>query len=338
MSSNSDRSSAEFHCAHLGADGVYSNMVGADWKSWGKLDISKLSVNEETLLALFYRSGAYFTPVGMRHEVMNPYTGMVQYTDKKTIFNDKGESIGEVGYEFNAMSHWETISAALGKVVEFGGIPARLIVFDNGARIMAQFVIPQTYYAAGREHNAFYTVYNGLDGTLRAKLGFTLYTPVCSNTYAAAMRDLGYSVKHTKNMGINLSHVSEQLGLIQDEVKSTVAVLDKFSTVEMDSEEVKKFLAFMMPKKADSDSKAVDNRRAELSAAISKTQLETLESVSLANGNAVLPIATAYDLFAGVTRYITGRQQNRDANSQYEFVTVGNGANMAQSAYDYLNK
>lgn len=339
MSHNDDNTSMEFHCSHLGADGVAANFEG-DWKKWGQIDIDSIRPFQtpELVYDTMVRGGLGFKPLTAIAQVQNPVTNAVTVLDRKAILNEQGEIIGIVGKDFNAMSHYDTLKEVFGRILEDGLVMARFINFDKGARMLAQFALPQKYWAVGREHKAFVTIYNGLDGTMRVKIGLTLWTPVCSNTFAYAMGDLEHKVKHTVNMAINLTNLSKTLGIIKGQAEESMGLFDQLGKVEVDTENVKEFVSFLMPKNPDVTSKHTENRRAELNSAIAKTQLETLTNVTLDNGTPVLPTATAYDLFAGVTRYIAEHQQSRNGNEQLEYVSFGPGNTLAQKALGYLTK
>lgn len=316
----------EFHCSRLGADGVAANFEGS-WKAWGQIDPASVSLKKdglETAYDLMERVGLGFTPLGVLGGVKNPVTGEIVEMDTKAVFNGNGDKIGEVGRDFALVSHWDTCKAIFGKMIEMETIPARFICFDGGAKMIAQFLIPKAYQGAGREHRGFASVWNGLDGKLRTRLGESVYTPVCSNTKAAMIAELEGQAKHTKNYTVNLSKVAKAIAIVRDNLDSEMAQFDKWGLLPVSQSTVDQFVGFLMPKVEDSKSKAVDNRQGDLKLAIAQTTAE------------IGTRTTAYDLFGGLTRYVAGRQQNRNGNEQFEYVTMGAGSDFIQKGANWL--
>lgn len=341
MSQNDDNTSAEFHMEHLGADAVTSNIVGpVTWDGWGRMNIESLKASSETVESQMKRAKLFFTPTSVTATIKNPITGNSENLDTKAILNAEGDVIGEVGSGFNPMGHYQTLEKALDLIVKEGFIPARFIAFDNGARMLAQFAVDSKYYIAGREQKAFVTLYNGLDGTMSVRIGHTLYTPVCCNTFAAAMHDLDGKVKHTLNMGINLTKVSAMLGLVRTEIDSTMKTIETLNTITADSETVKAFLEAMLPKDEASKSNAVNNRRAELASAITRTQLEVTAPSDLLMIEDTIQYnnPSLAELLFATTRYTGNRLQKRDTLNQLDYISNGAGGKFNTSAYAYLKE
>lgn len=328
---NYSDNSAEFHCEHLGADVVSATfgLQAGGWRQWGMIDITKIIPTAETVREGMSRAGLDFTPFSSPAEWYNPLTNERGVYSDKYIFNPAHSApIGRVGADFNAMSYSEILENLFGDILDLGFLPARFISFGHGARMLAQFAFPESFYAAGREQRQFLTISSALDGSKRTQGGYTLYTPVCSNTYAAALGDLTtFATKRTKKMGERLSSYHKALGFIKAGAEKFNERLDMFARTEVTSLEVSEFIAHLMPKVEGSTSQAVDNRRSSLLTAIAQTSAE------INNGDKI----TAYDLFAGITRYNGSRIQNRNQGEQMAYELFGPASKLADKALDYVN-
>lgn len=323
MSENTDNKSMEFHCAHLGADGVAANFTGT-WRQWGQIDGLTVKPTQETLYDLFHRGGVALPPFSSPVQFENALTGRAEtVTGKKVLYSGHtGEYFGIVGDNFPVLSHWETVHELL-DVLPDSVMPSRVISFGGGSRMLAQFFAGQ-YTAAGRNHNAFLTVLNGLDGTEKLRYGFTVYSPVCSNTYAKALGALGEGVKHTKNFTGRLSVARAQFAEAEAAAMEEIQTWNKAASVMATSDMMSDFLDSLFPLgKTD----AAKNRRAQYAMALNQTVAEV-------DGNPLRP--SAYDLFAGLTRYVADRSQNRNGEEQMEYVTSGPGAALIDTGRNWL--
>lgn len=302
----------------------------ANWREWGKIDFDSITqMNKESILETFERAGLSFTPLSVDVVSTNPTSGKSHVnTEKKAIYNPNFDiPLGIVGIDFNAMSHWDTLESVFGDILVQGYIPTRFLNFSGGTRMLSQFVVPEKYLVAKREHIRYFCVYNAIDGSSRVKIGETIWTPICANTYAMAMSEIssGYSAKHIKNMDKKLFSIAKQILNVKEKTQTYFAQLDEWADKGTNKELADEFVKYLMPKEESSNSNAVNNRRQDLAYSIMTTAKELPQ-----NG------LTIYDLFAGVTRYVTERRQKRNEFEQYEYVTNGPGANFNNKAYNWL--
>jgi hypothetical protein len=324
MTDNNNRESMSFHCAHLGADGVAASFDGS-WRNWGQIDSEGIRPSGEQVYNLFAALGLAAAPMASPVEFDNAYTGGRQTVPgiKHIYSGANGAHFGIVGENFPQLSHYETMKEAIGLLPE-STVPSRLISFDNGARCALQ-VFCGIQSAAGRNHGGWISLYNGLDGKTPLSYGVSLYSPVCSNTFAKFKGDLTQSKKHTKNFGSALTVIRANLETAYSEAMEAIRQYDSMHSITVTSEAQAAFLDSLFPLGKTDASK---NRREEFAVALGQTLAEVPNDSTR---------VSAYDLFAGVTRYVANREQNRNGESQFEYVTMGPGAQMIDKAYSFLN-
>lgn len=324
--------------SHMFKGGIVAANFDADMRKWGQIDTDTITekITPESMVDAMERAGLNFVPLGVQGTVKNPIDDKVLEMRHKAIINPvTNEIIGEVGKDFNAKSHYDTLSSVLGVIMdEKGFIPSRFVNLGGGARMIAQFFIPHEYRGGNRDHKCFASMYNGLDGTTSVRGGLSIWSPACTNTLAKMKADLSEGVRHTVNMDINLDRVRKAMGLIEKEAMSTMGLFDNAYGKEANTETVKEFLNHMTP---ISKNKASENRQAELSKAITETQMEVMTEVKITGtGGFIMPAVTFYDLLAGATRYTSGHAQNRDSNEQFESVLDGSGDKFNQKAVAWV--
>lgn len=334
MSENKDHESIEFHCAHLGATGVVANFTGK-WASWGKVDPSTVKVTGELIYNLFQRGGLTFKPLVSPVTFYNPVSGNVETVeDKFVIINgDSGASLAVVGTQLaQSMAvggHYETLNAVVGQLAESDNFPCRAISFGHGAKAMIQLLMPEERYILGREHKAFFTLQNALDGSGKVKIGHTDFCPVCSNTYRAALDDLELSAKHTMNLGENLARIQKAIFTVQQSADQYYIDLESLSKVKASAKAEKEFLFYMIPDQA----KREDAKRENSQPANRREKLVNAIGQSLAERNTSTP--TFYDLLQGVTRFVTHGDKGV---KNPEYVLDGVGTQFSDKALQWLVK
>ena len=320
-------------CESLNADSTVANFDG-NWRGWGIPDVESLTTTKEGFYDLLVRADLAFTPLIAPVTFYNIVTGKTEtFGEKYVILNGKGESLAVVGEQLVKSlvvgGHYETVEKLIGEIVNVGGIPARAISFAQGARALIQLAIPESYYVAGIEHKAFYSVYNAIDGSSKTLIGWTQYTPICANTKRAAFDEIGTnrSAKHTQNFAEKLSSIQRQIFGIKTEIDEFFTGQKKLATIPTDSEIVKAFTQYLIPdvpQKAGSDRKVntgPSNRRGELVKAI-ETSLAEREAKDL----------TIYDLLRGTTRYTTYRKDDP------EYAFFGPGSDLNDRAHAWAEK
>lgn len=306
----------------------------ARFRSWGKIDYetAKLTENISTY-DMFDRAGLAFTVGKQTRKYSNPVTGITtEVEDQFDILRlDTGERLSTVGKVYTPVSHWQACEAVFGELVNLGGIPVRLLGFDNGAKIMAQFIVPDQYIIGDKPRQAFRVVVNSLDGKSRIRAGSTVWCPVCENTEAAAMRELsesGFSAKHTKNVHVKLDLVRQELFNIATVERDFYNRLKVIGEKPVNTELIKAFISAMMPEEQKGEKRQNNNR--------SNQRESLLMDISQSTSERNTIDALAIDLFDGITRFVTERQQKRNSWEQMEYVTTGPGAAKIDSAVNWL--
>lgn len=333
MSENKDRSSAEFHCAHLGASGVVANFTGK-WAGWATFDLPTVKPTGEQIYNLFERGGLTFKPFVAPVQYFNAVTGeLTEVPDKFAIYNgDTGATLAiggsQLAQSMTVGGHYETLIAVVGELAK-DNFPCRAISFDNGARAMIQCLIPGDHYILDRPHKAFFTLQNGLDGSGKVRLGHTDVCPVCSNTYRAALDDLELSAKHTMNLGDNLAKIQRAIFQVKESAEQYYIDLASLAKVKASAKAEKEFLYYLIPDQA----KKEDAKRENSQPANRREKLVNAIGQSLAERSTSTP--TLYDLLQGVTRFVTHGDKGV---KNPEYVLDGVGTDFSNKAYTWLVK
>jgi hypothetical protein len=306
----------------------------ADFIGASKIDDATIKINlEKGVYTLMEESGAIFTPLTSPAQFFNPVSGAMEIdeTKKYVINGNTGEMLGDVGEGFNAMAHWDTMQAGLGELTERGNIPAKVICFNGGRRVLVTF-FGGVQNIADRTHHKYFNYFNGIDGTTKSKFGGSDFCLQCKNMFSRAMKQINefkMGAKHTVNMEAKLKLIRKELGLVEAEMNNYYVALDKFATVKTDLSVALQFTAALIPDKEkeedERDNNGPTNRRNELFGHIIEMQKQ--------RNTADL---TIYDLFGGVTSYITTRQQKRDNVEQLSYVLEGPGATFAEKGFNWL--
>lgn len=264
--------------------------------------------------------------------IENPYTGEKQLLNTYSVFRDDAK-FTELGSGFSAnytpISYKDALEAIYGDMRELGAIPARVISLNNGAKAAFQFLMPDSFYAADKEHKMFAQLFAGHDGTTGVIVNSSDTTIVCLNTYAMAKADktLRNSAKHTANLGVRLAEIRLAIAAQTEAEKQFMNFLN--NAAKRNAEAVRgQFVEFMLPQPPVKDgirqNKGIANRRAEFQLAIDTSKAER-------NGSYI----TYEDLFQASTRYTTYRQQNRDDSEQFAYIQK---ASMPQDARNWITE
>jgi len=303
-------------------------------KDWGKRPgtfdvdpaLENLSIND-----LLEQAEVGFNAVKVPTYILNPHTG--QYNESTetfvTVRDDTWQEVGpRLGKDYTVIQHADALESVLGDVRDLGGVPTRVLAFNNGAKVTIQCALPGSFWVADSKHGLFLNLWNSHDGTGKIRVNTCDFRIVCANTYAMAKAsDLGaFFAKHTKNVGQRLNNLARAAGIIQREYTAYAEQLFNLSQKPVTSEEVTQFLNLLVPdpEKKDGQRQNVgpQNRRAEIGLAI----------LSGAGNRQV----TAYDLFQGVTGYVDRREQNRNGAEQFIYATIGVGQNLKDAAWNIL--
>lgn len=316
------------------SDNVRANFT-ADFKSWGIIDPKTAQVNGLSLADLLADAGMDFNPLKVDLGYNDPISGKYQTApDRFGIINpNTGAFLGAVGKEYTPVNYADIAGGVYGAMVEDGYIPARVLHFNGGARIFIAMIAPAEVKIGDRVHRTFTGISSGHDGGTVIQIGDTDFCPICTNTYRMALDEIkegGRRAKHTKNVMGKLDEIRQQMFNVEASRKVYYDGLTAMMNRRVDSAEVNAFLTALVPDAAGAEkraSQAQANRRAEISRGIFLTTLEEGRKET-----------RAYDLFAGVTRYVTGRTQNRNADEQFDYVMDGSGAKLSNAAYVLAQK
>jgi phage/plasmid-like protein (TIGR03299 family) len=308
--------------------GVTVNFT-ADFRSWAKVNRATVQTNGKSLDDMLAAEGLDYVPLKVQARYTDPVNGQVMdIPDRFAVVNPgNGQYLGIVGADYTPVNYGDICREVYGKMTESGYIPARILSFDNGARIFIAMIAPDDYKVGDRPHSTFTAISSGHNGGTVIAVGDTDYCPVCQNTYKMALAEVkesGKRTKHTKNVYNRLGDWGAELFTVETVRRQYYVNLQKMIETPVNSDTITQFLSAMVPDgNGDKrDSKAQDNRRIEIMSAILKTQ---------ADDNRSKP--TAYDLFGGVTDYVTHRAQKRDDNAQFDYVMSGSGAKLSNLAY-----
>lgn len=318
-------------------DGKAVANFAATFSQWAKIDRESVQLTDSRSLAdMLAEVKMNFVPMKAEDGYYNPVTNVWVKTGDVKIYNPlAGNIVSSRTFtpDYNPMGYSELLNSAFGAMVAEGNQPTRILHWGGGRKIFVQF-IPRDggiFNAAGREHMMYLGLSSSLDGSTVTSLGMTSYTPICSNTYAAARRELsesGGNVRRTKNMTVRITSIAQSLGILRTLAEEFFGTLNRLAQVEVSQDIANAFFEHMLPLKTRAEGERENsgplNRRAELQTAIVETVREQAASK-----------VTAYDLFAGTTRYIGNRTQKRDVFGQYEYVTEGAGSQFSDKAYSF---
>ena len=303
-------------------DGIKTNFGGpVGWHQLNKAQIAALKLKPEyenmPFEAILKDADLDF---GVRKEVgaiQNPFTGEMQLLKTYSVFRDD-KRFTELGSGFSSnyvpVSYKDALEAVFGGMKELGAIPARVISLNDGARAAFQFIMPESFFAANIEHKHFTQLFAGHDGTVGIVANSSDVTIVCLNTYAMAKADktMRHSAKHTSNVNVAMAEIRMAIAAQTEAEKQFMAFLNAAALAKMESKR-NAFVNYMLPEPETREgirkNSAIANRRAELHLAID-TSLKERNELEL----------TAHDLFQGVTRFITHKEQKRTPDEQFEYV------------------
>lgn len=320
-------------CDTLEADSVGANFTGS-WCGWGLVDIASIKPTGEWIYTMLDREGLAFKPLIAESQFYNPITGLLEKAPEEyhILRGDNGTWIGRGRKSLvDSMSlggHYETLQLLVGELSQTA-LPCRAISFRNGARALIQMLIPEEHIILGRPHKAFYSVYNALDGSSGAKIGFSDYCPVCQNTYAALraeIADNGFKARHTTSMEAKLKSIREKILDVGEAVKEYYGTLEKLAVIPADNDLIRQFVQAVVQ-----DGPATE-KRGKVSEATIKHRSEVATAIQVSNmeRNGTGYDVTFYDLLQGVTR-VTSR---KDAY----YSLFGNGAMYNERAMAWLTK
>jgi len=302
--------------------GIRTNFVGPNgWHQLKEAQIKALKIRPEyenmSFEDILKDADLAFSVRLEQGAITNPYTNELQQLATYSVFRDdvKFTELGSgFSANYNPISYKDALEAVYGDMKELGAIPARVISINGGRRAAFQFLMPDSFYAADLEHKMFAQLFAAHDGTIGVLVNSSDVTIVCCNTYAMAKADktLRHSAKHTNNLNSRLAEIRLAIAAQTEAEKKFMEFLNKAAM--SDGEKLRaEFVNYMLPEPEIREGKrtnsSIANQRAELQLAIDTSKTER-------NGNKV----TAHDLFAGVTRRVTYRQQNRDDAEQFVYV------------------
>jgi len=317
---------------------INTNIDGGNYISRGTLQVNPALANLG-IEDLLEKSDLNFQ-VG---KIQTSYDYLGQHIESKShsiIRLDTGKELGfGATKEYEPVSYQRAIYDVFGedisdKMKNIGGIPTRVISLHNGARAAFQFVLPEIWKVAGKIHRTFFNIFGSHDRSSGVGFNTSDICIVCGNTYlrAFASKELRSFAKHTANVHSKLVELSKAILTIRAESVEYYTVLDNAATVTVNSDTVAAFTALLFPDTNGGEkrqSKAADNRRDELMAAINVSRAER-------EGYTASGALTVYDVFQGALRFTSYKEQKRNADEQFEYVMDGPGNIKNTMAYNWL--
>jgi len=303
--------------------------------SWGAIDRGTLKMNPAmanmNIEDILTEADLAFQPLLVQTHYYDPVDGKEHMSGAHSVIRaDNGNELG-TGFSdgYTPVGYLDALEGLFGDVKKLGGIPTRAINFKDGRRTALQFVLPDTWYIAERQHNLFFNVFAGHDGTTGILFNSADTCIVCGNTFAMAKASqvLRYSARHTSNVTARLAEIRQAIFTIQETSKAYYSVLQLAAQKPANEAIITEFVNFIHPdekKEGVRDNRARANKRGDLNTAI---------AVSVAERNGSVP--TIYDLFSGQTRMVSWNKQNRTAEEQFEYAMT-NAKN--QAAYTWIKE
>lgn len=311
-------------------EGVASNFT-ASLLEWGIPDPKTIVQNRQIgLEGMLKEVGGDFTPLSSPLYYRDPVTGKEGTADNKIalIRSDNGGYLSTVGLRFNPVSHNAAIGGAFGEMASAGYNPARIVMREGGLGIMAQFAAPDPVTIAQRTHVTWHVLIQWLDGRSLIKLGTSLFTPICKNTWRMAEDDLNTGIKHTASANAKLAEYRTNVLQLAQKAEAYTMEVKPLLESSIDSSVVNEFLSAMYP---DNKREGVRvnsgpaNRRGELGQAIGATMAEV---------GATVP--TFYDLLAGVTRVTSHKASVKADGNVDSFWSYLDGQSLPARAMSWI--
>lgn len=157
---------------------------------------------------------------------------------------------------------------------------------------------------------------NSHNGEMSLRWGLTNITISCQNTFWAAVKEMGNTVKHTKSMRMKIEGIIKQIEDTRLQEKTVYETFFKFAEVPAQKKHIELLTRIVLDVDANSNLEELStykkNRMSELGAAINA---ETLQKGQ-----------TLLGLFSGVTKYTTHLSPG---NADNRGISKANGVNYA---------
>jgi hypothetical protein len=319
-------------------DVTKSNFTGK-FLSWGKLDYGTLQLNPEyqnkTVIDLLEDADLNFQVMLAQAHYKPAGSDMIIPSEGHIIY--RADTMQELGYgvtsRYVPMSYPEILDGFFHDIKQLGGIPSRVVGFDQGKRAAIQFLLPDEYYIAGVAHAPFFNLYSSHDTTMPIGGNSSNICIVCGNTMALSYADktLKFSIRHTRNASNRLAEISNVIMRAREGNDEYAKALGEFIRYPADYEFQKLFLNSLLPDPQIKPGEKVNQARAN-----QREQINVAIGVSASERNT--SDVTIYDVFMGLTRYNSYRTQNRDDSRQFEYVNSGPGAELNASGFSWLKE
>lgn len=251
-------------------------------------------------------------------ELMNTVTGKISSTHKALYREDTNETLGIVGMSYKPVQNI-TAFAYFDTICQLQGAQYKKALSVNGGEkviLTAEFPIPDVIGKNDEVMKQFRLV-NGFNGKINWEVVYMLERLICSNGMRGMVKDAdsSYKFKHTKHIEVRMEETLKVLHGGIEYFDSFIAMSNELVQKKVDAEMVEQFLNDCFGK---AESKRANTKRDEI-----------LKYINKGIGN---DGSTAWDLYNGVTEYVT-HHHGKDAEKREDWSNFGGGATLNEKAF-----
>lgn len=251
-------------------------------------------------------------------EIMNTATGIVSAKSKSLYRSDTNKELGIVGIKYQPVQNIKAFTY-FDAICKKNNIRySEVISINGGERVIlkADFDTPEIV-GKNDEIKKQFCLINGFDGSVGVMANFMVERLVCSNGMRATVIDAknSFKFKHTQNVELRMEDALKVLAEGTDYFDEFVRISNELAVKMVDKQMVDKFLDECFGK---SESKRADTKREEIVGYFEK---------GIGNEG-----KTAWDLYNGVTEYVTHHHGNSD-EKRIEYANFGGGVSLSNRAF-----
>jgi phage/plasmid-like protein (TIGR03299 family) len=250
-----------------------------------------------------------------------------------TVREDTHDVLGVVGDQYKPLQNKEAFSFFDAIVGIKEAMYHTAGALGKGERVWILAKLPGYIKVKGDDvSEKFLLLANSHDGTKAVSMMFTPIRVVCQNTLNVAIGGalLQAKVRHTTNIGQNVSAVREQLGIINQKFSFFEEAAQKLATVQLTKDAWTDYLKTL--KLAAVTKEDATTRMTNITEEVSRL-FETGKGAELVSAK-----GTAWGAFNAVVEYVDYFRGSDNPENRAKSLLFGTGATLKQSAWDEVLK
>lgn len=258
--------------------------------------------------------------------------GRIVKDHKAVIRADTKDQLGVVGSRFHPLQNREAFSLFDAIVGEKLAIYHTAGALGLGEKVWILAKLPGEIKVLKNDVTGKYLLLaHAHDGTLRLSIMFTPIRVVCQNTLNMAMAcgiDERYTAKHTKSIGVNISKITQTLGIVNRKYQLFEELSQKLTTVSLTQEAFSNYAKEVMVIKEKEPATRTQNMLDKLSELFESGKGTDIKGVK----------GTAWGAYNSVVEYVDFYRSSRDTgdiqSNRANSILFGSGATIKQRAWD----